>query len=158
MIILPKALSKLLTKRIFISVASCDLNGQPNAAPKFLLKADQDFIYLIDYTIGRTWENVKVNPRLSLSLSDADSLKGYKINGRAEIITEGPAHAQLFDELKEKTIALSVDRVIEGIRLKKKHTDFELGIPDKFIIFKVRIEEFTEIGPQGQLRKEAFEG
>ena len=52
-------LIKLLEKHEFISVATCDFKGRPNAVPKFLLKVEGDFIYLVDYTIGTTWKNLK---------------------------------------------------------------------------------------------------
>ena len=149
-----KDLSKLLNQKEFISVATSDLQGEPNAAPKMLLKSDGENIYLVDYTIGKTWENLKVNPKISLSLSDVDSLKGYKIDGNVEIIEEGSLYDELFREVKEKQIVLSVDRVLEGVRRKRTHKNFELGIPDKFVVFKVKVQEITEIGPQGQLHRE----
>ena len=70
---LPKKIKELLENREFISVATCDFKGRPNAAPKFFLKFEHNFIYLVDYTIGMTWENLKVNPKASLSLMDPDT-------------------------------------------------------------------------------------
>ena len=148
-------IQKLLNQREFISVATCDLTGQPNAVPKFFLKAEDRFIYLVDYTIGRTWENLKINPQVSLSFSELEMLHGYRINGRVEILEKGPGFESLLSEVKEKTTALTVERVLTGVQQRKTHQHFEVGIPEKFVIYKIKIEEITEIGPQGELTKEA---
>ena len=149
------SLQKLLEKRAFVSVATADLQGVPNAAPKFILRADQKFIYLADYTGGKTWENLRINPLVSISLSDINELKGYKINGTVKIIIEGPIHKELTQTFEERKIALSVERVINGVQKQKTHKDFEVGIPVDFAVFQVKIEEITEINPQGETQRKA---
>lgn len=148
-----KRINELLQSRGFISVATSDLNGQPNAAPKFLLKAENNFIYLMDYIIGKTWENIKINPRVSLSFMDADSLVGYQMNGPVEIIDSGPEYEEILEELLKREIDLSTKRIIEGVERGKIHGSFEVAIPDKFVLFKVKIEEVVEIGPSGTLKR-----
>lgn len=149
-----KKITELLKDREFVSVASCNLTGQPNAAPKFLLKIENNFVYLVDYTIGRTWENLQVNPRISISFSDIDSLNGYQVNGSVEIIDEGPEYKRIVKELHDKEISLSSKRIVEGIYRGKRHENFELVIPEKFVILKVKIEESVEIGLRGDLKRE----
>ena len=67
---LTEKISDFLKRRSFISVATCDFNGRPNAVPKFLLKIDDDYIYLVDYTFGRTYENLKINSKVSLAFME----------------------------------------------------------------------------------------
>ena len=147
-------ISKILTRREFISVATCNFQGEPNAAPKFFLKIENNIIYLIDYAIGKTWENLKINPKASLSVSDPATLKSYKINGKAEIIETGAEYDQIAEELTEKELKLSVDRIIEGVLQKKKHENFPVGTSNKFVIFRIIIQQITEIGHCGKLHRE----
>jgi predicted pyridoxine 5'-phosphate oxidase superfamily flavin-nucleotide-binding protein len=149
-----KKVSELLRVREFISVATSDSKGMPNAAPKFVLKLENNFIYLVDYVIGRTWENVKVNPRISLSFMDTDTLVGYQINGPVEIIDSGPEYDKILKELLQKKIDLSTKRIIEGVETGKVHGSFEVAIPDKIVILKVRLEEIVEIGTSGELKRQ----
>ncbi|MDD5167105.1 MAG: pyridoxamine 5'-phosphate oxidase family protein [Candidatus Omnitrophica bacterium] len=151
---LTQKINQLLKGREFISVATCDFNGRPNAVPKFLLKAEDNFIYLVDYTIGRTWENLKVNPRVSLSLTDRDNLTGYQVNGSVQIVDSGPVYEEIVDELERRKISLSVERIIEGIHQEKTHDNFELVMHQKFVLFKVKIEEIVEVAPSGALKRE----
>ena len=149
-----KKIIDCLKSREFVSVATCDFDGKPNAAPKLILKLDNSFVYLIDYAIGRTWINLQSNPRVSLSFTDTDTLNGYQLNGKVELIKSGPVYNQMLEELHQKKIDLVTKRVIEGILRGKKHENFELAIPDKFVIFKIHIEEVVEIGLQGQISRE----
>ncbi|MCX5696669.1 MAG: pyridoxamine 5'-phosphate oxidase family protein [Candidatus Omnitrophica bacterium] len=149
-----KKIIELLEDREFISVATCDFDGRPNAAPKFLLKIEGNFIYLIDYTIGRTFTNLHSNPQASLSFVDTNTLVGYQINGRVEVIEAGSEYEAIAKELLQRQVDLSTKRIIEGVTKGKRHGNYELSIADTFVVFKVKIEEITEMGPSGMLRRE----
>ena len=140
--------------REFVSVATCDFEGRPNAASKFLLKVDQKHVYLIDYIIGRTFQNLKINPRASISFLDADSLIGYQLNGRAVIIDSGAEFERILKELHQRQIDLSTKRIIEGVTKGKVHEGFEVSIPENFVILKFGIEEVVEMGADGIIRRQ----
>ena len=154
MSIIEKAL-KVMKIREFISVATADKHGYPNAAPKLLLKIDGRIIYIVDYGIGRSYENLKVNPEMSFSLMDADSLFGYRLNGRVEIIEKGRIYTECLKELQKKELDLSVRRVVQGVHAGKSHKDFELGIPERVLLYKVHIKEGCEISPRGIIDRES---
>lgn len=151
---LTKKISEFLKSREFISVATCDLNGRPNAAPKFLLKIEDNLIYLIDYSFSRTLDNLRINPKVSLSFMDTDNLTGYQINGSVRIIDKGQEYNNILHELRAREINLSVKRIIEGVYREKTHKSFEVAIPENVTVFKVSIEEVVEIGPRGDLKRE----
>ncbi|MCU0665563.1 MAG: pyridoxamine 5'-phosphate oxidase family protein [Candidatus Omnitrophica bacterium] len=151
---LPEKIRGLLKQKEFISVATSSLKGKPNAAPKFILKCEGNFIYLIDYTIGTTWENLKVNPLISLSFMDTETLLGYQLNGKAHILENGHEYEKIFHELSQKQVSLSASRIIEGISKGKKHSSFELAIPEKFVVLRIEVKELVEIKPSGGLQRE----
>ena len=149
-------ISKLLESREFISVATCDFEGRPNAAPKFLLKIENNLIFLIDYVIGRTWQNIKINPRVSLSFIDTNTLMAYQINGPVEVIENGPVYDLMVQELELREIDLSTKRIIEGVGKGRIHEGFEVSLPEKVVILKVTMEEIVEIGPSGILNRQVL--
>ncbi len=149
-----KKIIELLKSREFVSVATADSDSRPYAAPKFLLKIENNFIYLVDYVIGRTSHNLQANPRISISFMDNHSLMGYQLNGSVDIIKKGPEYDLLVKDLSQKEVGLSVQRIIEGVTKGKTHEDFELTLPEKFVIFKVRVEEIVEIFSSGTLKTE----
>jgi len=145
---------ELLKTREFVSVATCDLEGRPNAAPKFVLKLENNLIYLVDYSIGRTSRNLRINPRISISFMDSDSLMGYQLNGSVKVIDSGSEYDLLVKDLTKKTVDLSTRRIIEGVTKGKGHLSFEVNIPEIFVIFKVKVDEIVEIASSGTLRTE----
>jgi len=146
---------KVLKAREFVAVATADIRGKPNSAPKFLLKIVGEMVYFIDYSIGKTAENLKVNPEVSLSFIDLNSLVGYRLNGKAEIIEKGMIYDECLKELRKKKIKLSVERIVQGVHDGKPHKKFELEIPEHFLIYKVKIEEGSEISPRGVIKSES---
>ena len=151
-----KKLIQLLSEREFVSVATCNFDGRPNAAPKFLLKFHDNFIYLVDYIIGRTFHNLKVNPRASISFMDTNSLVGYQLNGKVEVIESGPEYEIFVKELFQREIDLSARRIVEGVTKGKSHEGYELTISDNIVIFKVKVEEIVEMSSSGVLKRESL--
>lgn len=149
-----KDIKALIDSREFISVASCDLDARPNAAPKFLLKVEASHIYLVDYIIGRTFSNLKVNPRVSLSFFDNDTLVGYQLNGKVQIIDSGPEYQSGLNDLARKQIDLATTRIIDGVLKGQAHKAYEVAASKQFVILKVKVEEIVQIHPSGALQRE----
>ncbi len=150
---LSKELIDLLEKREFISVATCDFKGRPNAAPKFVLKVESGRVYLVDYTIGTSLKNLKANPRISMSLVDTRTLKGFQFNGSVKIITRGKLYDKMRNEMTDKEVRLTTQRIIDEVRGQPTHETFEILISEKFIIFEVTIDEVVEMDIYGGLKR-----
>jgi predicted pyridoxine 5'-phosphate oxidase superfamily flavin-nucleotide-binding protein len=149
-----KNIKALIESKEFISVATCDLDGRPNAAPKFLLKVEASYIYLVDYIIGKTFRNLSVNPRASLSFFDNNTLVGYQLNGKVEIIDSGPEYSATLNDLARKEINLSTNRIIEGVIKGQAHEAYEVAASKQFVILKVKVEEIVQIRSSGALQRE----
>ena len=149
-----KDIKALIESREFISVASCDLEARPNAAPKFLLKVETSYIYLVDYIIGRTFRNLKVNPRVSLSFFDNNTLVGYQLNGQVQIVDSGPEYLAALHDLQRREIDLSTTRIIDGVIKGQAHKAYEVAVSKQFVILKVKVEEIVQMQPSGSLQRE----
>ena len=149
-----KNIIALLESKEFISVATCDLESRPNAAPKFLLKVEANHIYLVDYVIGRTFRNLQTNPRISLSFFDHDTLVGYQINGEVLIIDRGSEYQDALNDLARKEIDLSTTRIIDGVIKGQSHQAYEVAASKEFVILKVKAEEIVKMYPSGKLQRE----
>lgn len=150
---LTSGLMKLLGSSEFIHIATCNLDNKPNAAPKFVLKFTEHYIYLVDYTIGMTYDNIKINPRASISLVDPQSLTGYQLNGPVEIIDKGRDYNALRKEMLKKEITLTAKRIIDDVRGVAQYDSFEVFITDRFVILKFKVDEIVEIGAKGTLKR-----
>jgi len=149
-----KKIKEMLESREFISVASCDLESRPNASPKFILKVETSHIYLIDYILGKTYRNLKVNPWVSISFFDNNALVGYQVNGKVQIIDQGPEYQAALNDLQHKEVDLSATRIIDGVIKGKPHEAYEVAASKQFVVLKVKVEEITQIHPSGILQRE----
>jgi predicted pyridoxine 5'-phosphate oxidase superfamily flavin-nucleotide-binding protein len=153
MSVIEKAL-KILKTREFVSMATAEKSGKPNSAPKLLLKIEGKIVYFIDYSIGKTAENLKANPEASLSFFDIDSLIGYRLNGKVSIIEKGVLYDECLKELAKKQVELSVERVVKAVHDGKAHKEFGLEVPERFLIYRIKIEEGCEVSPRGEIKRE----
>ena len=145
---------EFLKGKKFINIATCDFNHRPNVAPKFLLKIKNGFIYLIDYVMNTTLKNIKINRRVSLSTINVDTLKGYQINGIAEVIDKGHTYKNLLKEYSDRQLTFSTERIVRTLREGKRDKALEVQLPEEVIVLKVKIEEIVGIGLRGNLERE----
>ena len=151
---LSKKLDEILKDREFAYVATVNPKGEPNAAPKFLLKKENHFLYLIDHVMGMTYKNLKANPRASVTVMDPNTLIGYQINGSVEIIEKGRIHKKLLKEVVNKEVKLTAKHIIEDIRGMTNHEAFALAFPEHLVVFKLKINRVIEISTSGKMKRE----
>ena len=152
-LVITREVQEFLRDNVFITVGTSDSHGKPRIAPKLLLKVEGDYIYIIDYVIGKMWQNIKINPHVSLSVMNIDTLVGYQINGSAQIIAKGKEYTALLKQYQDKQVQSSAERILEGIRRDKTHGIFEISFSEKMVVFKVKAEEVVEIAPAGGLKR-----
>ena len=150
-----KKVVSFLKKEKFLNIGTTDLSNCPNVAPKFLLKIDNGVIHLVDYVKNATLKNIKINPKVSLSFINTNNLKGYQINGVAEVIDRGPVYNKLLKEYEKKQVEFSTERLIGSLHDEKTQRSFEVEFPSNVVILKIKINEVVEIGLRGNLEREA---
>ena len=151
-ILITEKLKKFLLTKEFVSAGTSDLSGQPNAVPKYIIKIDSSLIYLADYVIGKTFQNLKVNPKISLSTIDMKTLEGWRINGTVRMMTRGAQYKMLSKTMIDLEVHNTARRVIEDVQGVQKHNVYEVSFPKKVVILKVKCEKVTKIGITGKLQ------
>ncbi|HTZ11693.1 MAG TPA: pyridoxamine 5'-phosphate oxidase family protein [Candidatus Margulisiibacteriota bacterium] len=141
---------EFLENRGFVSIGTSDANGQPCVVPKFLIAVEDDFIYIADFLIAPTFENIKVNPKVSLAAIDMDTLLRYQINGTAQIIDKGLEHDKLVSELRKRELNFTVERIVKGVQKEQKHKDFEYTFPERFVVIKIKVKDILKIMPNAK--------
>jgi predicted pyridoxine 5'-phosphate oxidase superfamily flavin-nucleotide-binding protein len=136
----------------FINVATCSLERMPNVAPKLIGKVEKNVIYLIDYVVGRTYVNLKENPRVSLAFFDDKTLTGYQLNGTVTILEHGEEFDKLADEFQKIKTDFTVERILLNVRTGEKAIPREFLLPEQFVILKIKVVEIVEISSSGSLK------
>ncbi|MFA5159756.1 MAG: pyridoxamine 5'-phosphate oxidase family protein [Candidatus Omnitrophota bacterium] len=147
-------LKEILEKREFVSIATVGRDGQPNSVPKFFYRGKGNFLYLLDYVVGKTISNLRENPKASVSFMDLDTLEAYRLNGTARIIERGPVFDAVLKGWDKKLVKLSTDRVIEAVRTGKRRGHYEIEMTEHLAVIKIRIETVIKVGRRGDIWEE----
>jgi len=108
-------------QQAFVATATPD--GIPSVAPKGSTRVlDDEHIIFAESAGKRTYENIKMNPKVAIIIGDISKMQCLRFSGTAQIITEGP----LFDQSVE--------------RMKK------MGAPAPQAVVKVKVEEIYDCG------------
>lgn len=153
MTLITSDMQRFLRNEEFLYVGTANDSGKPSVAPKFLIKIENDFVYLADFVMGATARNIRSNPQVALSVVHMAALEGYIIHGTAEILESGTEYDAVLPELDRKEVYFSASRIIESMHKQKKNKSFEVAFPKEVAILKVKAQEIIKIYPSGKLEK-----
>ena len=84
-------------------VATADKNGMPNVSLKGSLRLlDDERVVFVNLRSPRTVKNLQENPLISATAFDPATRKGWRIWGKAEIVTSGALYDQFKKEYAER--------------------------------------------------------
>ena len=76
---------KDLLKNNLCYIATASPDGMPCVAPKTCRFTDEGGLYYIEWAGRKTYENLKANPRISISTCSQDKKISYRFEGKAEV-------------------------------------------------------------------------
>jgi len=111
-------------QQAFVATATPD--GIPSVAPKGSTQIlDDEHIIFCESAGKRTFENIKMNPKVAIVIGDISKLQCLRFSGSAEVITSGPLYEKGVEQMKG------------------------LGAPPPQAVIKVKVEEIYECGAPG---------
>jgi hypothetical protein len=79
------------THQAFVATVAPD--GSPNIGPKGSLQVlDEEHLIYYELTGGDHYQNVQRNPKIAVAVADPETVQGYRFQGTAELVTEGPLY------------------------------------------------------------------
>lgn len=136
-------------KQGFTIVSTVDANGWPHNSCKGIVHIDADgSIYLLDLYKGRTYENLKLNPRISITAVDEHKFHGYCLKGRAAIIPEKDIKSHLIKAWEDRIAGRVTRRVLKEIRGGEEHPRYpEISLPKPEYMIVMTVEEVIDLAP-----------
>lgn len=84
-------------------VATASKSGEPNASPRRSLQVlDDEHLMFVDVASPKSRKNILENPRVCVTVVNAQEGKGYQFKGNAEYVCEGPLYEKAAAALKER--------------------------------------------------------
>ncbi|MFH1771754.1 MAG: pyridoxamine 5'-phosphate oxidase family protein [Candidatus Omnitrophota bacterium] len=147
----------LLKKQSFVIVSTMEANGRIHASAKGIADIKKGKVYLIDLYNARTFENLRLNPTITITAVDEHQFCGYVLKGKASIIKEEDIDKGIIKNWEEKVINRISKRIIKNLkqdRSSQLHPESRFGRP-KYLI-EVSVEEVVDLTPS-HLKKPASE-
>ena len=84
-------------------IATVDSEGTPSVGPKGSIRVfDDERIGWNEFIGKHTYENLLQNPKVAVAVVERESRQGYRLVGKAEVLSSGP----LYDGMKEQLTKL----------------------------------------------------
>ena len=103
------------------AIATLSKEGEINVVPVSSVLIDQEKIWLFDYFMKKTVENIKQNPNVALVVWQ--DMKGWQIKGNASYVVEGDN----FEKAKLWVGQNQSDRVLKGLIVISPEEFFDVG-------------------------------
>lgn len=133
----------------FVVVSTIDKNGRPHTSCKGIVKIEPNGkIYLLDLYRGRTHENLKDNPHISITALNEHKFTGYCLKGKAEILPRQELKPELVRAWEDRVTSRLTQRLLRNIRGEKGHPRHpEVLLPKPEYLIVMQAEEAVDLTP-----------
>ena len=146
---LPDEIIQFFLKQGFVVVSTIDKNGRPHSSCKGIVKINRNgIIYLLDLYKARTYDNLKRNPRISITAVDEHRFIGFCLKAKAKIILENKIESHIIKAWEERIASRLTRRVLRNIHEEKGHPRHpEALLPKPKYLIAMKIEEIVDLTP-----------
>jgi uncharacterized pyridoxamine 5'-phosphate oxidase family protein len=132
-----------------VIVSTIDKNGFPHSSCKGIVEINRNGrIYLLDLYTANTYENLKRNPRISITAIDEHKFIGYCLKGKAKIMPEEKLKSHIVEAWEARITSRLTRRLLKNIHEEKghpRHPEILMPKPEYMIVMKV--EEVIDLTP-----------
>jgi general stress protein 26 len=138
-----------LYRQHFTVISTLDKDGSIHNSCKGIVQIDgKGYIYLLDLYKQKTYKNLKINSRISLTVVDEHKFKGYSLKGKAKIISEDKIKPEILKAWDKKISGRISHRILQNIKGEKGHGSHpEVLLPKPEYIIMMRVEKIVDLTP-----------
>jgi general stress protein 26 len=147
---------QFLHRQNYTVISTVDNDGAVHNSCKGIVQIDgKGNIYLLDLYKQRTYENLKVNPHISLTVVDEHKFKGYSLKGKAKIISEEKIKPEILKAWDKKISGRISHRILKNIKGEKGHKSHpEILLPKPEYIIEMHVEKIVDLTPHALKNKQ----
>jgi len=134
----------------FVIVSTIDKNGFAHCACKGIVKIEPcGRVYLLDVYRKKTFENLKINPRITITAVDEHKFSGYCLKGKMQMLPEGKIKDELVKAWEERITSRLTQRLLKNIHEERGHPHHpEVLLPKPEYLIEMEVEEIVDLTPQ----------
>ena len=145
---IPEFVIDFLNAQSFVIVSSWDKDGFPHASCKDIVKIDPaGGVYLVDVYYGATAENIRANPRVSISAVDEHKFIGYCLKGKAVLMSDAIS-SEIIKAWEDKITARLTKRLLRNLSEDQGRGHHpEASLPHLKHIIMIEVEQIVDLAP-----------
>jgi len=150
MLALDSDIFELLARQNFVFVSTLDEKGSIHNACKGIVRAEPEGrIYLLDVYLRRTFDNLRRDPRISITFAEEHRFSGFCLKGTARIIRKEDAPPDILAEWERRLNARISQRLVRNLQDEKgTRVHPEARLPGPQYIIVVEVEEIVDLTPE----------
>ncbi|MDP2921023.1 MAG: pyridoxamine 5'-phosphate oxidase family protein [Candidatus Omnitrophota bacterium] len=136
-------------KQRFTVITTIDEKGYPHNACKGIVDIDGGGrVYLLDLYTARTYENLKRDPRISITGIDEHKFLGYTMKGTAKITPKNKVSQKILKMWEDKINSRIAHRLLKNMQGEKGHSLHpEAMLPVPTYLIEVDVHEVIDLTP-----------
>ncbi len=141
-------------KRFFLAqhftiVSTVGTDGIPHSSCKGIVAINPDgTVYLLDLYMGQTYENLTINPSISLSAVNEHKFRGYCLKGTAKIVAADKCKPDVLKAWEKKIAGRITQRIIKNVRGETGHPRHpEAQLPKPKYLIAMTVKEVVDLTP-----------
>ncbi|MCX5711072.1 MAG: pyridoxamine 5'-phosphate oxidase family protein [Candidatus Omnitrophica bacterium] len=133
----------------FLIVSTVDINGYPHSSCKGIVDIKPEGkIYLLDVYHGKTYENLKANPLISVTAVNEHKFSGFCLKGRAQIVSSEEMDADIHKAWEDRITGRLTQRLIKNLKEEKGHPLHpEAMLPQPKYLIVMDVDEIVDLTP-----------
>jgi nitroimidazol reductase NimA-like FMN-containing flavoprotein (pyridoxamine 5'-phosphate oxidase superfamily) len=105
--------------------------------------------YILDVYHAQTYDNLRRNPRISVTAVNEHKFSGYCLKGKARIIPQGKISPDMLKAWENRITSRLTQRLLKNIREDKGHKAHpEMLLPKPKYMIEIDVKEIVDLTPQ----------
>ncbi len=133
----------------YVVVSTIDKDGFHPSCCKGIVKINRaGRVYILDLYRANTYDNLKRNPRITITAIDEHKFIGYCLKGRAKILLEEKMESGRMKAGESRITGRLTHRLLKNIREEKGHPRHpEILLPRPEYMIAMDVEEVVDLTP-----------
>jgi len=152
MVSIPREIKEFINSQGIFAVGSIGGTKFCNVSPRIFFLVTEDLIYWLDFFKHKSIRNFTVNPWVTISVYDKNTLEGYQIKGIVNILTEEPEKSEIRKKIIDMTLKSYQSKKVQN--LSQREAQVIKFIPK--VIYELNPEKFSDLSIGSDIDAQEF--
>jgi len=152
MISIPREIREFINSQGIFAVGSIGGTKFCNVSPRIFFLVTEDLIYWLDFFKHKSIRNFTVNPWVTISVYDKNTLEGYQIKGIVNILTEEPEKSEIRKKIIDMTLKSYQSKKVQN--LSQREAQVIKFIPK--VIYELNPEKYSDLSIGSDIDAQEF--